>query len=91
MRQSWTGAVIIRGFPNPGLGAGGGGPARRASGAVAHFRAARMRPSLVAIAGTSRGVNAAAEAAPRIGQRGHGQEQGGTDRNQVAPGGSAVR
>ena len=51
-----------------------------------------MRPALVAIAGTSRSVNAAAEAARRIGKRGNCQEQGGTDCKEIAPvGESALR
>jgi hypothetical protein len=84
MRQSWASALVVHWFPDTRLGAAVGGPSAGSSVRITHFRAAGVRFSLRALAGTRRSAHPAMQTARCVGQKINGKKQREAQ-NEAAP------
>src|SRR5215475_1818597 len=85
MGKARPGAMAVGRLPESWFSAAVRAPTHGAPCGIAQFRAARARPALVALAGTSGRVNAAPEAARRIGERVGGKKQRASGQQSRAP------
>jgi len=74
MRQAGASPFVVQWFLDTRLSAAIGGPARRPSLQITHFRASGMCFGLRAFAGTPHSLQAATQTARRVGQKTKGKK-----------------